>query len=57
MEVDPVKYAKNRAYQFVEEQQKALDEGIITEAQWFENYKRYFTAKYSKEVFAHGDTR
>jgi SAM-dependent methyltransferase len=46
MQVDPVKYAKNRAYQFVEEQQRALDEGVITEAQWFESYNRYFTAKY-----------
>ena len=46
MQVDPVKYAKNRAYQFVEEQQKALDEGRITEAQWFGNYNRYFTANY-----------
>ena len=46
MQVDPVKSAKNRAYPFVEEQQKALDEGRITEVQWFDNYNRYFTANY-----------
>jgi len=46
MQADPIKYAKNRAYQFVEEQQEALDDGRITEAQWFENYKQYFTASY-----------
>ncbi|MBM3242294.1 class I SAM-dependent methyltransferase [Candidatus Poribacteria bacterium] len=46
MQVDAIKYAKNRAYQFVEEQQKALDAGRITEAQWFDNHKRYFTAAY-----------
>ena len=46
MQMDPVKYAKDRAYQFVEEQQKALDEGRITEAQWFDIHNRYFTAAY-----------
>ncbi len=46
MQVDPIKYAKNRAYQFVEEQQKALDERRITEVQWFDNHNRYFTAHY-----------
>ena len=46
MDVDPIKYAKNRAYPFVEEQQQALDEGRITEAEWFDIYNRFFTAAY-----------
>ena len=46
MQVDPIKYAKNGAYQFVEEQQKALDEGKITEAQWFDIHNQYFTSAY-----------
>lgn len=46
MAVDPVKFALNRAYEFCEEQQRALDEGRITEAEWFENHKRSFTAHY-----------
>jgi SAM-dependent methyltransferase len=46
MQTDSVKYAKNRGYHFVEEQQKALDEGRITEEQWFDNHNRYFTAAY-----------
>ncbi len=46
MSIDPVKYAKDRAYQFVEDQQKALDEGRITEAQWFDNHNQLFTAAY-----------
>ena len=29
-----------------EEQQKALDEGKITEAQWFDDHKEYFTKSY-----------
>jgi hypothetical protein len=43
MSLDPVKYAKNRAYQFVEEQQRALDEGTISEAEWFDIYNEFFT--------------
>ena len=46
MQVDPIKYAKNGAYQFVEEQQEALDEGKITEAQWFDIHNQYFTSAY-----------
>ena len=46
MEIDPIKYAKNRAYQFVEAQQQALDHGQITEAEWFEINKQFFTAAY-----------
>ncbi len=46
MSVDPVKFAKNRAYHFVEEQQRALDEGAITEAQWFEIHSEFFTRHY-----------
>jgi hypothetical protein len=44
--VDAIKEAINRAYAFCEEQQAALDEGFISEAQWFDNHKRYFTAHY-----------
>jgi len=46
MEVDPIRFAKNHAYQFVEEQQRALDEGLISEEQWFDNSNRFFTAHY-----------
>lgn len=35
MNVDPIRYAMKRAYAFVEAQQQALDEGRITEAEWF----------------------
>jgi SAM-dependent methyltransferase len=43
---DPIELAKNRAYQFCEEQQQALDEGRITEDEWFELHKRFFTRAY-----------
>lgn len=46
MDVDPTKFAKNRAYQFVEEQQQALDAGILTEAQWFAIHNEFFTRHY-----------
>ena len=46
MQIDPIKYAMNRAYQFLEEHQEALDNGRITEAQWFDINKEYFTAAY-----------
>jgi SAM-dependent methyltransferase len=46
MNVDPIKYAKNRAYQFVEQQQQALDDGRITEAEWFDINNRFFTANH-----------
>jgi len=46
MQIDPIKYAMNRAYQILEEQQKALDDGRITEAQWFNIHKEFFTDAY-----------
>lgn len=46
MEVDHIKFAKNRAYQFVEDLQRALDEGRISEDEWFETNKRFFTDHY-----------
>ena len=46
MTIDPIKYAKNRAYQFVEEQQQALDDGQITEAEWFDIHNQFFTGHY-----------
>lgn len=46
MLIDPIKSAINRAYDFNEKQQKALDEGQITEAEWFEINKQFFTAHY-----------
>lgn len=46
MAVDPIQYAINRAYRFVEEQQRALDEGRIGEAEWFEVNKRHSEAHY-----------
>ncbi|RKN80572.1 class I SAM-dependent methyltransferase [Paenibacillus ginsengarvi] len=41
-----IKKIMNRAYQFVEEQQRALDEGKITEDQWYEIHKQFFTTSY-----------
>ena len=52
MSIDPVKYAKDRAYQFEEDQQKALDEGRITEAQWFDSHKQFFTAARKKRLIS-----
>lgn len=46
MTIDPIKYAKNRAYQFLEEQQEALDKEKITEEQWFNIHKEFFTEAY-----------
>jgi 2-polyprenyl-3-methyl-5-hydroxy-6-metoxy-1,4-benzoquinol methylase len=46
MAVDPVRFALNRAYEFCDEQQRALDEGRITEAEWFDIHKRFFTSHY-----------
>jgi len=46
MDVDPIKYAKNKAYRFVEAQQQALDEGRITEAEWFDIFSQHFTTVY-----------
>jgi len=43
----PIRYAVNRAYQFEEEQQRALDEGRISEAQWFEANRRFMTDNYT----------
>jgi hypothetical protein len=45
MDIEQIKYAKDRAYQFVEEQQKALDDGRITEEEWFKIHER-FTAQH-----------
>lgn len=36
MDIDPIKYAKNKAYPFGKAQQQTLDEGRITEAEWFD---------------------
>jgi SAM-dependent methyltransferase len=44
--VDPIKRAINGAYAFCDEQEAALEQGLITEAQWFANHKRYFTELY-----------
>ncbi len=46
MDDDSIKYARNRAYRFCEEQQRALDEGRISESEWFEIHKRFFTGHY-----------
>lgn len=53
MDADPPKHAINRAYRFVEAQQQALDDREITEAQWFESHKQFFSAHY----LASGDPR
>ena len=44
--VDPIKYAIDRAYAFCEEQQAAVDTGLISEAQWFDNHKKFITTHY-----------
>ena len=44
--MDPIKYAIERSYQFTEDQQMALDEGNITEEEWFESHKRHCTRHY-----------
>lgn len=46
MSVDPIKRAINGAYAFCEEQQAALDNGLISEEQWFENHLQHFTDLY-----------
>jgi len=46
MTTDSVKSAINRAYQFCEDQQRALDEGRITEEEWFDIHCQFFTGKY-----------
>jgi SAM-dependent methyltransferase len=43
---DPIKFAKNRAYEFVEGQQQALDSGQISEDRWFAESSAYFTTHY-----------
>ncbi len=43
---ESLKFAKNRAYKFCEEQQTALDEGRITEKEWFDIHNRTFTEYY-----------
>ena len=40
------KFLINGAYQFCEEQQRALDEGRITEEEWFDIHERAFTEMY-----------
>lgn len=44
--IDPIKFAKNRAYEFNEKQQRALDKGAISEEQWFADSNAFFTAHY-----------
>lgn len=44
--MDPIKCAIEGSYQFIEEQQKALDEGRITEDEWFKIHKQHFTHHY-----------
>ena len=46
VDADPIKAAIIGAWAFCEDQQSALDRGLITEQQWFENHKRFFTAHY-----------
>ncbi len=46
MAADPIKAAINGAWSFCEEQQEALDEGRITEGQWFQNHERHFSSIY-----------
>ena len=46
VDVDPVKYAKDRAYEFVEGLQRALDEGEITEAEWFDKREAFIAGAY-----------
>lgn len=46
MSSDPIKSVKNRAYRFLAEQQQALDEGRITETQWFDTHNHFFTGQY-----------
>ncbi len=44
--IDPKKFAKNRAYEFTEKQQRALDEGAISEEQWFADSNAFFSDHY-----------
>ena len=46
MDIDPIKCAKDRAYQFEEELQRALDEGEITEAEWFDKHEAFIAGVY-----------
>jgi 2-polyprenyl-3-methyl-5-hydroxy-6-metoxy-1,4-benzoquinol methylase len=46
MDVDPIKLAKNGAYQFEEELQRALDAGEITEAEWFRKHEEFIAGLY-----------
>jgi len=43
---DLIKFAKNRAYEFTEKQQQALDEGTISEVQQFADTNTFFTTHY-----------
>ena len=43
---DAFKLARNRAYQFCEAQQQALDKGRIIEQQWFDIHNQTFTQAY-----------
>jgi SAM-dependent methyltransferase len=43
-----IKAAIDGAYQFMEQQQSALDNNEITEQQWFNNRKEYITSHYLK---------
>jgi SAM-dependent methyltransferase len=44
--VDPIKAAINGAWAFCDEQQSALDRGLITEEEWFAIHERYFADVY-----------
>jgi SAM-dependent methyltransferase len=46
MEDESLKSSIDRAYAFCEEQQLALDEERISEAQWFDNYKEFIARHY-----------
>ena len=56
MAADPIKRAINGAYLFCEEQQAALDQGLITEEQWFDNHNNYFTEHYLRSENPRGQS-
>ena len=55
-EIDPIKYAMDRAYPFCEEQQLLLDTGRITEEEWFADHNKYFTSHYLAEKDPRGQS-
>lgn len=46
MNAERIKYAKDRAYKFAEQQQQALDDGKITEEEWFLIHERFISKHY-----------